>query len=81
MNTFVFYLYYRHICKKSNMNIKEKAGDFILDIAKLIFAGVILAGVVSENINRVWLYTIGCIVFVLCCILAALIYKMADKED
>lgn len=64
------------------MNIREKTGDFMLDIAKLIFGGVILASVVSEDINRVWLYTIGSIVFILSLAVAYIFYKISkDKED
>lgn len=35
------------------MNIKEKASDFIPDITELIFGGVILAGIVSDDIAKV----------------------------
>ena len=60
---------------------KEKAGDFILDIAKLVFAGVILASVVSEDINRVWLYVIGSLVFATCCAVAFLLYKILNRKE
>lgn len=63
------------------MNVKEKAGDFILDIAKLIFGGVILAGVMSEEVNKTWLYAIGGVVFTLCCAVAFIIYKVSGKEE
>ena len=63
------------------MDIKEKAGDFILDIAKLVFAGVFLASVVSEDINRVWLYVIGSLVFATCCAVAFLLYKILNRKE
>ena len=34
------------------MDIKEKTGNFLLDIAKLIFAGIIIGGIMKEEINR-----------------------------
>lgn len=63
------------------MNVKEKAGDFMLDIAKLIFGGVILAGIVSDNINRFWLYIIGAIVFVACCVFAFMFFKISKRKE
>lgn len=64
------------------MNIKEKAGDFLLDIAKLVFGGVILAGVVAEDVNKVLLYIVGSILFVLCSGFAFMLYKISkNKED
>ncbi len=67
--------------KQIIMNIKEKAGDFILDISKLVFGGVILASIVSEDIDKAWLYTIGAIVFTLCFCVSFMLYKISGKED
>ena len=44
------------------MNIKEKAGDLLIDIAKLIIGGVILASIISENINTLLLYVSGSVI-------------------
>lgn len=64
------------------MDVKEKAGDFLLDMAKLVFGGVILAGIVAEDINRMLLYAVGSIVFAVCCTVAFITYKrMKTKED
>ena len=41
------------------MNVKEKAGEFLLDMAKLIFGGIILSGIVNERINRWVIYSLG----------------------
>jgi len=46
------------------MNIKEKAGDLLIDIAKLVVGGVVLASIITENINTLILY-IGGISFAL----------------
>lgn len=63
------------------MNVKEKAGDFLLDMAKLVFGGVILASIVAEDVNRAWLYAMGSIVFVLCGITAFAFYKQIKRKE
>ena len=63
------------------MNIKEKAGDFILDISKLIFGGVILVSIVSEDIDKTLLYTLGAVVFTLRICVSFMLYKISGKED
>lgn len=63
------------------MNLREKTGDFMLDIAKLVFGGVILTGVVAEDINRAWLYSIGCVAFALCTAAGMLLYKQTQRKE
>ncbi|MDR1897694.1 MAG: hypothetical protein LBR10_12975 [Prevotellaceae bacterium] len=41
------------------MDIYEKAGDFIIDLAKLVFGGVILGAIMMETTNTVALYIVG----------------------
>jgi len=41
------------------MNVKEKVGEFLLDMAKLIFGGLILSSILSEPINRWVIYSLG----------------------
>lgn len=36
-----------------------KLGDFLLDIAKLIFGGVVLAEIMETDVNPYWLFCIG----------------------
>jgi hypothetical protein len=60
---------------KKKINIKEKAGDLLLDIAKLIIGGVVLASIISENINTVLLYIVGTICSFALIILGFYIYK------
>jgi hypothetical protein len=57
------------------MNIKEKAGDLLIDIAKLIIGGVILASIISENINTLMLYVSGAIISLLLIFLGFYLYK------
>ena len=39
--------------------LRLEAGKFSLDIAKLVFGGVILAGLMKEDINYTFLFPIG----------------------
>lgn len=41
------------------MKLKEKAGDSALDVAKLIFGGIILSSIVNEPINKWVIYSLG----------------------
>ena len=41
------------------MSVKEKAGEFFLDIAQLVFGGIILSGIVNEPINKWVIYSLG----------------------
>ena len=36
-----------------------KVSDFLLDLTKLVFAGIILTGIVDLDLNKVWLFTTG----------------------
>ena len=39
--------------------LKLEAGKFCLDVAKLIFAGVILSGIMALDVDYLILYTVG----------------------
>ena len=43
----------------------EKFGDYCLDLSKLIFGGVILAGIMQLDINTVWLFVVGTVIVAL----------------
>lgn len=60
--------------------MKKELGKFLLDVAKLIIAGVILATIMNDVTSRWIIYTLGCIsVFTLISIGLYLIEK--DKEE
>ena len=61
------------------MDIKEKTGNFLLDIAKLIFAGIIIGGIMTEEINRWVLYLLG--LFVLIIVIGFVLCSQVKKED
>ena len=39
-----------------------KASDFLLDLAKLVFGGIILTGIIDLQLDKVWLFSVGTIV-------------------
>ena len=45
-----------------NETLALEGGKFCLDVAKLVFAGVILAGIMKEDANTTILYSIGVVV-------------------
>lgn len=58
----------------------KEASKFVLDIAKLVFAGVILAGIVDMNISKAELLVTGGIVVVILTIGGAYLYYNAIKN-
>ena len=61
---------------------KEFYGEvskFFIDIAKLVFAGVILAGILKEEVSILWLLSCG-LVAVLFCLWLSYRYFRASKK-
>jgi uncharacterized membrane protein YraQ (UPF0718 family) len=61
------------------MNIKEKAGDLLIDVAKLVIGGVLLASIISENINTLILYLGGTALSAILILLGFYFYKLKSK--
>jgi len=57
------------------MDIREKLGDLLIDIAKLVIGGVVLASIISENINTMLLYVSGTVFALLLVVLGFYVYK------
>ena len=62
------------------MNIKEKAGDLLIDVAKLVIGGVLLASIITENINTLILYLGGSTVALGLILTGFYLYKLKGKE-
>ena len=62
------------------MDIKEKTGNFLLDIAKLIFACIIIGGIMTEEINRWVLYLLGLFAFVLIIVIGFVLCSQVKKR-
>lgn len=48
--------------KERKKKLYLKISDFLLDLAKLVFGGIILTGIIDLNLNRVWLFSVGAVV-------------------
>jgi uncharacterized membrane protein YraQ (UPF0718 family) len=59
--------------------MKKEVGKILIDIAKLVFAGVILAGLMRQDLSAALLFTIGGISTV-SMIVAGLILLKIDKK-
>lgn len=60
--------------------VKYEAGKFLLDTSKLVFAGVILGGLMKESIESYLLFVIGfAVIFIGCFYGFLLIYKSKKK--
>ncbi len=59
---------------------KYELGRFLVDIAKLVFGGVILAGIMSEDIDRQLLFSLGSCIVISFALIGLLIISK-NKED
>lgn len=60
--------------------VAKKMGDFFIDVAKLIIGGVILAGLMKQDIDYVLLVIVGFGVVVLFIMLGIYLIKFSNKE-
>ena len=74
-----------YICNMENerkQTLLKETGNFLVDISKLVFGGIILAGIMEfETINQTVLFIIGSIVVVACFSigLAFIVYSKPKK--
>lgn len=60
----------------------EETGKFLIDIAKLVFGGVILAGIMEyENLNSWLLFTIGSICVVVFFVVGLIFTTLSKLEE
>lgn len=64
----------------SRKALYEEAGKYLLDVSKLIFGGVILAGVMNLNVDKLVLFIVGGISVVLSAILGFVLFKK-ERSD
>ena len=50
------------LSKDGKITLFAEAGKFCLDIAKLVIGGVLLAGIMKEDIDKTTLYTLGVLI-------------------
>lgn len=63
------------------MKVKEKMGDYFLDISKLIFGGIILSSIVNETINKWVIYSIGSFFSLWLTILGFVLISNSTKKE
>lgn len=68
--------------KESKEAILSETGRFLIDIAKLVFGGVILAGIMKyDNINPWLLFSIGGIVVLVCFLSGVILTALSKREE
>ena len=56
-----------------------EVSKFFIDIAKLVFAGVIFAGILKESVSIVWLLSFGIFAVAICLWIAYRYFKASKK--
>ena len=69
----------RNMTKKERKEFFAQANKFFVDIAKLVFAGVILAGILKQDVNFWLLITGGVIVMFIMLYAAYLMFRNSMK--
>ena len=68
--------------KESKEAILSETGRFLIDIAKLVFGGVILAGIMKyDNINPWLSFSIGGIVVLVCFLSGVILTALSKREE
>lgn len=57
----------------------EEAGKYLLDVSKLIFGGVILAGVMNLNVDKIVLFIIGTLAVIVTAIIGFILFKKGKE--
>ena len=65
---------------EANDTLALEGGKFCLDLAKLVFAGVILAGIMKEDANTTLLYSIGVVVVMFFVVFGFYLIKHSKKN-
>jgi len=60
--------------------MREQIGKLLLDLAKLMFGGVILAGIMRQDISSVKLFTIGGVITLLLIAMGILVIGYNEKR-
>lgn len=67
--------------KESINTLLSESGKFLIDIAKLVFGGVILSGIMKYEIINSWmLYVIGGIVVFICFLSGITLTTLSSKR-
>lgn len=60
--------------RKGKIDVKEKFGDYLMDISKYVFTAVMLATLFDDVISSIWIKSVVGILFVLVVTLFTIFY-------
>ena len=66
---------------KNNSLLMKELGVYCLDISKLIFGGVVLAGIMDLEINRYWLFGLGSLIVIVIALAGVAFIKLSDVKN
>lgn len=58
----------------------KEVSKFVLDIAKLVFAGVILASIMDMDLDKIYVFVVGIIIVIGLTLLGAFFYYVSIKK-
>jgi len=61
--------------------MKKELGKYFIDISKLIFAGVLLAGLIRQDINSALLFSLGAAVFLLTAFYVFFLVRRGEQDE
>lgn len=68
------------LSRKSKKKLYLEASKYFTDLSKLVFGGIILAGIMKEDIYVAWLLVVGLIVVSILLWTGYLLFKMGNKN-
>ncbi len=71
---------FSRVTDKNDRWFAEKLGDFLLDMAKLVFGGVILAGIMESDVNLDWLFGIGGVITIWMIITGFIVLRLSHPK-
>lgn len=71
---------FSRVTDKNDRWFAEKLGDFLLDMAKLVFGGVILAGIMESDVNLYWLFGIGGVITIWMIITGFIVLRLSHPK-
>ena len=67
---------------KSKTVVLSEIGNFLIDVAKLVFGGVILASIMkNENIDQWYLLIAGIVLMLFCFITGISLIELSQKKE
>lgn len=71
---------FSRVTDKNDRWFAEKLRDFLLDMAKLVFGGVILAGIMESDVNLYWLFGIGGVITIWMIITGFIVLRLSHPK-